>query len=251
MNLETSLKNIGLDQKERQIYLKLLEMGQTTMTELAKATDIKRPTAYLVIEALQMKGLISETRIGKRKQYSATHPERLLEMVKAQKKQIEENFPDLLALYNQPKNKPRIQVFEKREGLRLVYKDLFSALEKGEEALFFANADAILGEVPEVMTEFKSALSKLKQINIRELHYQSKDAKKWAENFTEEYKKGYQLRSLGPEFEFGFCDNVIYGNKLVIFSLKGELFVIVIESLEVAKTYKAMFEWAWKMGKDG
>lgn len=249
MNIETTLKNIGLEQKEREVYLKLLEMGQTTMTELAKSSQIKRPTAYLVVQELQLKGLVSETLMGKRKQYSATHPKRLLEMAQDQKRQIEETLPDLLALYNQPKNKPRIQVFENKMGLRLVYKDMFNAVAKGEEALFFADVEAIHKVVPEIMDEFKQAVSKLKSIHIRELHYQNKAAKHWAEHFKREYKKGYQIRYLPNTYEFGMCDNVIYGNKLVIFSLKGDLFVIVIESEEIAKTYRAMFEWAWQMGK--
>ncbi len=249
MNIEASLKNIGLDQKERTVYLKLLEIGEVSMTDIARISQIKRPTAYLVIEDLIQKGLVSETLIGKRKKYAAIHPNRLVEIAQDQKRQMEDSLPDLLALYHQSKSKPRIQVFENKAGMNLVYKDMFSALKNGAEALFFANVDAIHKEVPEVMNNFKESISKLKTIKIRELHYRSKTTNQWSKNFKKEYKKGYQLRHLSNEFEFGFTDNVIYENKLVIFSLKNHIFAIVIESEEIAKTYRAMFEWAWKMGR--
>ncbi len=215
MHLDITLKNLGLDQKERQVYLKLLELGEASMTNIARATQIKRATAYLVVEELQIKGLVSETMMGKRKQYSAIHPRRLVEMARSQKRQIEDSLPDLVALYNQPKNKPRIQVFEHKAGMRMVYKDIFNAIERGAEALFFANVDAIYNEMPEIVDEFNRSIADLKKIKIRELHYKNKGAKKWMEKFKKKVKKGYQVRHLSNEFEFGFTDNVIYENKLV------------------------------------
>lgn len=40
--------------------------------------------------------------------------------------------------------------------------------------------------------------------------------------------------------------SIVWQNKIAIFSLKEELFVTIIESEEIVKTYKALFDAAWE-----
>ncbi len=50
--------------------------------------------------------------------------------------------------------------------------------------------------------------------------------------------------------DFLFCtDNMIYGNTLVVFSIKEQIFATIIESTNIVNTYKTLFNMAWRSGK--
>lgn len=250
MNIQTTIQKIGLDEKQAAVYLATLELGEASMTQLAKKAKLKRPTTYLAVEALQLIGLISEVKQGKRQVYSAVHPRRLLELLRSREKQIEDAFPELLALYNTPKEKPKIQVFEGDEGVEQLYEELYQSLNNKEEALWFTRFDALKEFFPIAITMGKDILHKVKDARIRELNYDNKAGREWIKETRSLRGKNHLVRLLAQDFEFGFTDNLIFSNKLVIFSLSKDVFVIMIESEEITKTYRAMFEWAWKMGKE-
>lgn len=59
----------------------------------------------------------------------------------------------------------------------------------------------------------------------------------------------HEIRLIRDEGIFEQTDNMLYGNTLVIFSVKKEIFAIVIESKTIAKTYRTLFNMAWRSGK--
>jgi len=250
MNSTSLLQQLGLDGKAAQVYQAALELGEASMSELATKAGLKRPTTYLAVEQLELLGLLSRTLKGKRLHYSAVHPRRLQDMARLRERRIEEVLPELVALYNTPKNKPKIQVFEGLEGIQLLYEELYDLLNNKEEALFISNIAALQKFIPEALVEFKQMLRRLTNPRIRELNYGDAQGIRWAQETKRLRGKNHQIRNLAPTIEYGNCDNLIFGDKLVIFSLKKDVFATVIESPEVAKTYRALFEWAWKMGKE-
>lgn len=250
MDIQSTIRRIGLDGKQTAVYLAALTLGEASMTQLAKEAKLKRPTTYLAVEALQLTGLISEVKKGKRLIYSAVHPRRLLDLLHSRKKQIEDIMPEIMALYNVPKEKPNIQVFEGESGMEQLYEELYQSLNNKEEALWFTRIDALKEFFPVAITMGKNVLHRVKDARMRELNYNNKAGRDWAKETKPFRSKNHLVRLLPEDFEFGFTDNLIFGNKLVIFSLKKDIFVTIIESEEIAKTYRTMFEWAWKMGKE-
>ena len=250
MDLQQTIKQVGLSENQAKVYLSALELGETSMTELAKKAVLKRPTTYLVVDELILLGLLSETKKGKRRIFSAVHPRRLLQIAKFREKQIEESLPELVAIYGEPKEKPKMQMFEGINGVRLMYQEIFQWLNKKEEILAFADIGNLRKYIPEALIEFKQLLRSLRDPKIRELNYGDEEGKKWSEETKKLRGKNHHVRILPTDFEFGASDNFIFGNKLVIFSLKKDIFVIIIESEDIAKTYRAMFEWVWKQGKE-
>ncbi len=248
MDILRSLERFGLDPKQSLVYLKAMELGEASMTELARATALKRPTVYLAVEQLLISGLLSSAKKGKRKVYSAVHPRRLVDMARSRVREMDEMLPELVALYSSPKEKPKIQVFEGLEGMRLLYNDLYQSLNNKEEALFFTHIGTLKEVLPEALVEYKKMLRTLKNPKIRELDFGDDAGKCWLQEMKEFYTPHFTMRLLPTDYEFGNCDNLIFGNKLVMFSLKKDVFVLVIESEEIAKTYRALFEWAWTRG---
>ena len=67
MNLETQLKKFGLTQKEAELYLAGLQLGQSTIQDLVNRSHLKRATVYDLIENLRNQGLMKIIYKGKRK----------------------------------------------------------------------------------------------------------------------------------------------------------------------------------------
>ena len=62
MEMETvkkSLEEVGFDNKEIQVYLSLLKIGETSATKISKETKIERTLVYYIIEKLINRGLVS------------------------------------------------------------------------------------------------------------------------------------------------------------------------------------------------
>ena len=73
----TDLKRIGLTSGEIKIYTALLELGETTRTQLAKKSGISPSKIYDVANRLLEKGIISAVKKNKVIHFSAANPERL------------------------------------------------------------------------------------------------------------------------------------------------------------------------------
>src|SRR3989344_3804147 len=125
--MENIIEKLGFSDKQVKVYMACLELAEATITDLARKAGIKRSTAHLAVQELEVMGLLSETKKGKKRLISPAHPRRLLELASFREKRIEEIMPELTALYNAPANKPKIQVFEGVEGVRSLYLDLYKS----------------------------------------------------------------------------------------------------------------------------
>ena len=251
MDLTQTLQHIGLDRKQTKCYLALLELGSCSMTELANKAKLKRPTAYLAIEELQMMGLVSITTHTKKKTYSATHPQRIADLVNSRAKQIEDKLPELTAIYNTPTQKPKIQVFEGQEGVALVYRDIYKTLSEKNEVLLTTRIDGLRKFMPFALTHYLDIISNIDKPRIRELNYGNKAALEWQKELKPyiDANPNHEVRNLPLDFEFGFSDTIFFADSCALFSLKENVFVTVIQSVDINKSLRAVFEWAWQMGR--
>jgi len=241
-------QKLGLSEKQAKIYLAVLESGTSSMTQIAQKTKLKRSTCYLVVEELIVQGLLSQNLRGKRKFYTATHPRRLRDIARTREREIEEVFPKLLSLHNTPKDRPKIHTIEYSytEGVRQLYDEIYRSLKAGEEALVFTDIRAFRS-FPASIKLYKKMLKQLKNPHIRELVPADKEGIKWLKEMKPYIGKNHRMRILPPGFPFEGTDNLIFRDKIVISSLQKEIFIIVIESKNIANTYRAFFECAWKM----
>lgn len=76
-----SLKILGLNDKQIQVYLSVLQQGRATAITLARITKINRTTVYSVAKELIEKGLIAEDLGGSTSYFVARSPEELQYLV--------------------------------------------------------------------------------------------------------------------------------------------------------------------------
>lgn len=249
--LEENLKQLGLSDKEAKTYLASLEMGSTSVQEIAKKSGLKRPTTYFAIEQLIKRGLMSSFRKslpagrqGKKRFFSAESPERLVSLIAFQKKKaqaLEEGLqrvlPELNNAFNLTGEKPKVRFFEGKEGIKAIQEDILKTEDKIIENIY--PRDDFIKIFSEA--ERKEYIAKLrrKRIKIRTI-YTSKSPAQLIQN-------PYAERKFVPCEEFPFSsDIVIYGDKVAIGTYKGKLIGIIIESKEIAETLRLVFNLAWK-----
>lgn len=247
MSIEQTLEKLGLSKNEAKIYLALLELGQTTILQLARKTQLKRPTIYLIIDSLLKKNLIQTLPKDKKIFYLAENPQQLLIKLQENTKELQTILPDLQSLYSQEKERPRLTFYEGKEGVKKVY-DLIR--QSKTEILFYGSFKAVKEEFLEHTIKFDQLLKRKNFIGAREIVNNTKFDKQFALKINKKGHPKHHVRILPKELLFIDCDNAIFDNKLAIFSIKQDYFVVVIESQNIATCYRAMFEMAWKIAKE-
>src|SRR5262245_39925471 len=129
MEIIDILKQIGLNEKEAQVYLALLELGTATVHPIATKASIKRPTTYLILEDLLRKGLVSVIPREKKVMYTAESPEKIIQDLNKKQELLKRFMPNMMALYNAKKDKPQVLLFEGRKGIGQVYDNIFASSE--------------------------------------------------------------------------------------------------------------------------
>ncbi len=246
MEITGKIKQLGLTEKEVAVYLAALEVGEGTITEITKAAKQKRPTVYLSLDRLEMLGLVARIVRGKKKLWSAVHPKRLKELADFRAKQIEDALPYLLALYKENKEKPVVRMLEGAEGVKTAYLEAYSHLNNKEEGLWFGNITFMIDHFPELLREYNHLLRKIRDPHIRELIFGGEKSKLWVEDMKKRASKNHYVRYSGIGEGFGTTDQLIVGDKIMSFSLGKEVFVVITESRELAKTQRGFFERVWK-----
>lgn len=112
-----------LSQKEIELYVDLIENGESSAGELAERTNIKRPTVYLTLESLHAKSLVSVIDKGKIKKYVAQDPENLREFFAQRIRTLNEIMPKLKFLSNRLSKKPAVRYFSGIEGAKSAYRE--------------------------------------------------------------------------------------------------------------------------------
>ncbi len=238
------LLELGLTEKEASVYVAMLELGPTSVQDIAKKANVNRSTAYLLLEGLMKRGLASCATRNKRQLFSAESPEQLSRMLESlhqdiqnKKEKLHTAMPYFLALFNAVEDKPQVRFFEGEEGIAaardamMTHPDLeflsFTAIDEGTQRM--ANIDSpqrmrisrrLHGRV---IVSFKPGseppLSELKNWKVRELPY-----------------------ALAP-----FTGEInIVGNKVAAYVVKNKPIGFVVESAELSNLFRTLYEAAWQ-----
>lgn len=241
--LEKDLQDIGLNEKEAKIYLASLELGQSTVQDIAKKAGVNRATTYFVIEALMKMGLMSSFHKGKKQYFVAADPDRLAEILEQEKNIIErreENLKKLLPQLEsfQIKHKgPVVKYYEGKDGIKSMLDEILKASSKetvnmaySVDALnkFFSN---------EEMAKWRNERMK-KKIKTKSIYT---------------YKEGQRESTIDsqrrkiPIDKFPITSDIaVYDDKIRIASLSERLVGIIIEDKEIAKSIRAILDLAWE-----
>ena len=244
-DIEHVLQAIGLDERKAQLYVRGLQIGTAPASEYAKITGINRITAYNILEELVHAGYFTMVRKVRSKWYAPVAPEYVALEARKNAEALERALPELRSLQGAKYRKPRVRFFEGLEGVRHVYEDTLTA---ETEILNFANSADVRRHWPAYDEEYVNVRVR-KGIHLRGI---APDDAVGRRVHGEDKKKIREIR-LVPAKDFDFTNEInIYDHKVAICSfdsgLRGDadMFGIIIESKEVAKTQRQIFEMAWR-----
>jgi len=238
MEITEILEKIGLNQKEASVYLAALELGTATVESIARKAGTKRPTTYLVLDDLQRRGLVSIVPRTKKILYTAETPELILRELSRKEDLFKRFLPNLMAVYNAKKEKPQVQLYEGKEGMRHVYEKLINS----GEVRFFATIREVANIFPDVPERVKRAAAE-KKLKVREILTQGSADIQYAGGIKQsEY---YVNRFFPKGTDVMATDNAVFGDNVVFFSYEPTLFAVVVESKGISQSLKTLFEMAW------
>lgn len=245
--MKNTLENLGLDQTEARVYLALLELGPSTVSEVTSTADITRTLGYHVLEKLENYNLVKSVSRGtsSKKRYIAEHPEKVVQFVQDKKtswerklEEAQKNLPSLLSLYKIA-DKPTLKFSEGIEGVKSVSRGTLSA---ATPIISIVNLDIRNDE--ELITEIKETREKNKSIRTLVIGDST-----WVSNLPDKIN----CRTVDPGALPGISDFIgeltIYENKLSIVSpTEFDYISFTIESELLTTLMKGMFHLAWLNG---
>jgi HTH-type transcriptional regulator, sugar sensing transcriptional regulator len=239
------LEQLGLGEKEAKVYLAAVEQGPTTISKLAKKSGVKRTTVHEFIDEMIARGLIVSSVSGKRNLYGPLEPEGLEKILDRQREIISEIVPELILLGKGSAKKPRIRLYEGVEGVEFAFMDALKAV--GSSYVNFSN----FGEAYKVVSPgfFKkwTAVKIKNQVHSRTIL----PSDEYSIMHTNENKKELRESIFVSREDFSAAtENLICEDKAIFISLGEEKFAVIIESPQIVKTQKMIFDLAWKNLKE-
>jgi len=234
--LRDFLISIGLGKNETEIYIALLELGDSSVLEISKKTHIHRSNIYDSLRNLIQRGLVYELD-QPTKLFSAKSPNSLVDYMKHKEMELKEVVKD----YSSRKVKKSEESASRiSKGLFSARQAIYSLLETGEPILVYGIPDIapeIIG--PSLKDFHKKRMQKgiiMKQIYNSTAVPRIKLLNRM--KFTE-------ARALPSKYDSVASTN-ISGDKVIIILWQDEIRVVEIQDKYIAKTYKKYFDILWK-----
>ena len=240
MEYVEQLINLGLNEKEAKVYLALLSMEKDTAYSIAIKSGLKKPTTYVILEDLVKKGFVLKIPQKKKSLYFAKPPQECVAIFQQRVNEVKEILPELLAIQKKDGEKVNVSYFDGPEGVKEVYKDTLK--HEGEFVAFGSeNMVNVLGN--EWMDNFIKERVKRK-ISVRAIVPQTEYYEK---NLSEKNEEQLREMKITDAKEFPFSIEIdVYGKSKVSLISAKESMAAIIDSTEVHKTMKSIFELLWK-----
>jgi sugar-specific transcriptional regulator TrmB len=232
------LEKLGLQETEIKVYLALLKKGLSTATQISQYTALNRSHIYDKLDILLEKGLISFVIKNNVKYFNASDPEKIIDYLKEIQTNIQEIIPDLNQIKNIPKPKTIVELYQGKEGMKTVLKDIIR--EKKDYSVFGEEAQ-FQELLPVYIQQF---LRDVKQNKMQE-RILSKEEKRGKVILT---PKNTKIKYL-PNRLFSPVTTAVYGNKTAIFIWAEPQFVVLIKDKGVAEAYNSYFNVLWEIAR--
>jgi sugar-specific transcriptional regulator TrmB len=152
-------------------------------------------------------------------------------------------MPELMAIFNSPENKPKVQYYQGPAEIQRMYEDTL------KEAQPILNLTSISGLFKHLDKDWVKKYIKTrieKGITTKIIAVDSKEARQWEETAEKELREIKLIREKDCNFS---ADMHIYGNKIIIATYQEDLFGLIIEDRNIASLQRMSFDLLWKILK--
>ena len=245
MIIHETLKQLGISERQTDLYLTLLKLGPSSIRDIASTVNINRGTVYEELKRLRTMALVTYFPQGKRKFFCAEPPEVLVRRAKqiqlktneASKRLEQEILPSLEEIM--PDNtQTSVFHYEGDEGVEYVLRDILDTVAKSEEKKYRVySSRRIRKYLYRPFPGFTGARVKA-GIHVDVLaigeggEAQPLSSRKWIEDTKKDQAASYVA---------------IYGTKCAMISLLGGDYqtIVILDSEGISSAMKISFDALW------
>ncbi|MBW2982096.1 hypothetical protein KY343_04405 [Candidatus Woesearchaeota archaeon] len=248
MNLE-NLKELGLTKGQISVYSAILELGISGLNKIHEKTGIERRNIYDILNKLIEKGLISYTVEKGKRTYQCTHPNKILEEIKAKEenlKELRKQVPQIKDLFDISRPEIRAEVYRGNEAIKSLMNE---SLEYKEHYWIGGNAGIQYTPLKYWFNHWMK-----KRIEKRCMMYDLVDYGRFLDYFKsnslkKQKKEFYRLRELPKDLSSPMVI-LIFGDKVAQILWNKQSFAFVLESKEIKESFMKYFNYFWKRAKN-
>ena len=244
--LKSSLKTIGFSDKKAAIYITLLQLGESSIIDIAKKAGLKRTTVYNILPELIADGYVQRTGRGKRHRYYVDDVRNLVRLAQDRDRLIAGLVPQLEAIHNILPSKPKISYYEGLGGMKSIYQDTLDSLHAGDELLSYTGLQDFSRLVPDDYATWYVAERVKRKIRARIIAVDSPASQEWKKRDTASLRETRLVSS--RQFTFN-ADMEIYGHKVAILSYRENFLGVIIASRDISDMHRSAFELMWSATK--
>jgi sugar-specific transcriptional regulator TrmB len=239
------LQDIGLSEVESKLYLSSLELGATTILNLAKSSGIKRTTIYNVIDKLVDKGIFEIQIDGWKKLYSASSPQNLQSLIQKNYQNLLSIIPQLEDISSKNKEEVYLKSHKGKENINNLYKKIINQLQPDTEYLILGNMNLwaeAMGDFGRVFFVERKEACRINNIRIKALFVEDEYARLQKKR---EKQFGMTIKFLPINSKIK-TNYVITSNIAVFHQIADESVVFETNNPYIIETQREMFELLWK-----
>ncbi len=238
-NLEEIFVRLGFSDKESRVYLAVLHIGETRVSEIATAARLNRITTYDTCKRLVKKGYGSFVEREGIKSFSVLSPDRLFQYVVMNVEEFRKQLKHLLFLGKHTGVKPKVSFYEGLSGLRHVYEDFTST--KNCQVVSVSSVKDLYEATGRDFLHRTYRNRKKNNITVRSL---SPDTPESVEEHNFDERASRKMKFF-PHQKYRIPNEIIvYANKVALMSFSNKIAVIV-EDKEIAESMRTLLQIAW------
>lgn len=243
-NIIGGLKKLGLNEKEADVYVALLELGTVGSSKIINKTGLHGQYVYTALLTLEKKGLVQHAIERGRKKFSAKNPKTLVRLIDEQKHLADELAERLQERMILPPQQ-QFEVFQGAESFIAHEFELLSRAVKGSELLIIGGSgDAFTKTMGERLGPYEELRIK-KEVRVRYIGSEGQH------NDLEESKNvraHFEYRVL-PGLFTGLVNTNIWLDALCFNLFGNPVTAFVMGNSLVAGSYRQFFETLWRLSR--
>lgn len=253
--LTNVLKELGMDGKEVQVYLRLLKVGPNRASTLAYQLGLPRTTVQNILLRLEGEKIVTKAMDKNVHIFSPVHPENLLQIIEMKKRQttskyekiiddMEKVMPELVGMLKANKAVPNVKFFQGKDAVRKV---LFDTLTSKTELKDYANIDAMFEQVQDINDEYVAEREKT-SITKRSLLLDTPFAHQVYESgsYSSKSHKGYKWIN-SELYPFALEMNIYDGKVSYLTYVEEEFVGVIIENEHIYRMHDSMWNLIWDL----
>src|SRR3990167_6862863 len=239
-------ESLGLSPNEGKIYETLLDIGESSISDIATKAGIHRRNVYDAIERLIDKGLVFQIFSSNENSYNAVDPDKLSELMREKEEALSAAIPELKKKFGNRVAPEEAYIYRGYEGQKNVWRDI---LRVGKDSFFIGAKGGWFD--PHLDSSRDAFFREANRKKIKFIQLFDHEVKKEIPNFPKHFPGKLEYRFLPKEYSTNsgigvFGDHIVTYTGLSVKQIQKDVVFFVIHSKDLAESYRTWFWYVWE-----